>query len=103
MAEVRVYSFLLFLLLLCVPPALAYPDGGRKVCATSSNATDANCSKAQAVLKGGLIFVKLDFNGTAKGACQLEGLGPLESFPRCGTLEFDVAVLISYPNCVLLK
>ena len=67
MAEVSVYSFLL-LLILWAPPVQAYPDGGRIVCPTGSSKNVANCTKDQTLLKGGLIFVELDFNDTTGGA-----------------------------------
>ena len=92
MAEVWVYSFLLSLVILWAPPAQAYPDGGRMVCSTPSNATNASCLKAQTLLKGGLIFVKLDFNDTAKGALSIdwrgsvfEGIGDMRVW-YCSTL-----------------
>ena len=62
MATIVAYSFLLALLTLWVPPGQAYPDGGRRICENTSN-----CAKEQALLKGGLIFVKLDFSGTVEG------------------------------------
>ena len=73
MAEVSVSSFLL-LLILCAPPVQSYPDGGRVVC---GNVLDThNCTKAQTLLKDGLIFVKIDFNDTAKGALSIGGVQP---------------------------
>ena len=68
MAEVSVSSILLFLLILWAPPVQAYPDGERKVCHNTS------CSGEQALLSGGLVFVKLDFNGTAEGALFIGGV-----------------------------
>ena len=62
MATIVAYSFLLALLILWVPPGQAYPDGGRRICENTSN-----CAKEQALLKGGLIFVKLDFSDIVEG------------------------------------
>ena len=56
---------LVFLLLAISPPVQSYPDGGRKICSdVRSSNTSAHCSAAQTLLKGGQIFVKIDFDGT---------------------------------------
>lgn len=62
MATIVAYSFLLALLILWTPPGQAYPDGGRRICENTSN-----CAKELALLKGGLIFVKLDFSAIVEG------------------------------------
>ena len=71
MAEISVFQFLLSPLQSRDTPA----DGRRKVCHNSTYEGE------QALLSGGLVFVKLDFNGTAtKVRCSLEAFSLLGIF-----------------------
>ena len=82
MADFRVFSFipsllLVFLLLLWAPPVQSYPDGGRIGCPRdnfNTTAKTANCSKSLALQKGGLIFVKVEFDGGKSGKLSNEGV-----------------------------
>lgn len=58
-------------LLLAVPATVqSYPDGGRTVC-RGDQRSSATCSAALALVKGGQIFVKVDFVGTLNNAGRL--------------------------------
>ena len=61
---------IVFLLLAVLATVQSYPDGGRTVCRGDLRSS-ATCSAALALVKGGQIFVKVDFVGTLNNAGRL--------------------------------
>ena len=73
--RVRKWPNLHFLFPPLTPPVQGHPDGGRKVCHNTT------CEGEQALLSGSLVFVKLDFNGTAEGALFIGGVQSFGDIP----------------------